>query len=71
MTDLKCLPNDEAADDDVTYVWRSQKRQKSDKRKARGTVPVPDSKKEDPMFIPWGDIVESPKRLLKRLFDLC
>jgi hypothetical protein len=64
MTDLKKLPTSGVSKDDVTYLWVSHRGKKAERR------PHASRKREpDPMTVPWGDIVETPLRLLRRIFD--
>ncbi len=68
MTDLKKLPtSNPSKKDDVAYLWvRTHRGKKSDRR---SPAPGQRKKEPDPMSVPWGDFVETPLRLLKRLFD--
>jgi hypothetical protein len=71
MVDLKSVPtSDTSKGDDVSYLWVcSQRRRKAEGRKARVSLRSIRKGEGDPMFVPWGDIVETPIGLLKRLFD--
>jgi hypothetical protein len=65
MTDLKRVPVQDK--DEVTYLWvHSQRRPK------KGGAPVSrtPARSADPLSAPWGDIVETPLRIIRRLFNL-
>lgn len=66
MTELKKVGKKQAPNGaDVAYLWtRSGRRKKPQVRR-----PGSSARREDPMFIPWGDIVEFPLRVIKRLFE--
>jgi hypothetical protein len=65
MTDLKRVPVKDK--DEVSYLWvHSQRRPK--KRGAPALRAA--DRAADPLSAPWGDIVETPLRVLRRLFNL-
>jgi hypothetical protein len=67
MTSLKKMPVSSVSKDDV-YVWTRSRGGKKTSRRAPAASGGR-KKETDPMSIPWGDIVETPLRLLKRIFD--
>jgi hypothetical protein len=64
MTDLKRISAE--SKEDVTYLWVSSQRRGA-KKKRVSPAPRP-GRSVDPMSIPWGDIVETPLRILRRMF---
>jgi hypothetical protein len=64
MTDLKKVSA--SPEGGVSYVWVSHR---GKKKQDRSAAAVRRSKKKDPdpMSIPWGDFVELPLRLLRRI----
>lgn len=63
MTDLKRIE----AKGDSGYVWVRSRRREKKKRTVAAASPA--TRRVDPLSFPWGDIVETPLRVLRRMFS--
>jgi hypothetical protein len=51
----------ERSGEEVTYVWKRSVRFRKNGGWTKETVLGARRKKEDPMSVPWGDIVQTPR----------
>lgn len=67
MTDLKRISASTTTEkQDVAYLWvRSDRRSKKKRQPAAAQA----ARRTDPLSFPWGDIVETPIRVLRRMFN--
>ena len=56
--------NKEHGGEEVTYVWKRSARFRKNGGWTKETVLGAARKGEDPMSIPWGDIVQAPRRIV-------